>query len=148
MKKEKSDQELLNEYRKMCPGLSTEELVRLVRQEKQIRENVRENSVDTYVSPTKKQSAKGFQKKVKTNVAFDIAKAKPITMPKVYDHLGNVFNTRAEMCAHWGINSVLFHSRHMKGWSLKEILTKPVRHRRTTKEKLAEELLKWEKRNV
>lgn len=150
MRKEKPDLELIREYRKLCPSLTNDEIVRLICQEREIRKEVRETDVEAYTVPVKEIKAppkRGFQKKIKANVAFDIAKAKAVSMPKVFDHLGHEFNSRAEMCSYWGINCVLFHSRHMKGWNLEDILTRPVRHRRTTKEKLASELAKWEERN-
>ena len=44
----------------------------------------------------------------------------------VYDHLGNEFNTKTDMCKYWGIEIKRLYSRTRNGWSLQEALETPV----------------------
>ena len=44
-----------------------------------------------------------------------------------YDHLGNRFNSIADMCKHWGINIGTYKKRVELGWSIEKILTTPVK---------------------
>ena len=41
------------------------------------------------------------------------------------DHLGNVFNTQKEMCAHWGISWAAYKARLQSGMTLQRALTAP-----------------------
>jgi len=45
---------------------------------------------------------------------------------KATDHKGQVFISIEAMCRHWGISRTTFESRSRLGWSLKDILEKPV----------------------
>lgn len=44
---------------------------------------------------------------------------------KYIDHTGQIFNSTAEMCKHWGVNINTFYARRLKNWSLKECLETP-----------------------
>ena len=39
------------------------------------------------------------------------------------DHLGNIFETKDEMCKYWKINCGAYNRRKSKGWSKEKILT-------------------------
>lgn len=45
---------------------------------------------------------------------------------KCYDHLGNEFSSKGEMCNHYGIKYTNFSSRISLGWSLEKALTEPI----------------------
>ena len=44
-------------------------------------------------------------------------------MAKCYDHLGNIFNSKKEMCEYYGVCKTTFKSRIESGWSLEDALT-------------------------
>jgi hypothetical protein len=44
-----------------------------------------------------------------------------------YDHKGNMFTSKTQMCSYYGINNTCFHSRLSIGWSLEAALTTPVK---------------------
>ena len=48
-------------------------------------------------------------------------------LPETYkDHLGNVFESKTQMCKHWNISYSVFNTRMQKyGWSLEDALTVP-----------------------
>ena len=54
-------------------------------------------------------------------------KEKETTMKKVKDHLGNEFNSIAEMCRHYGINNVTYVDRIKAGMTVEQALTTPVK---------------------
>lgn len=43
----------------------------------------------------------------------------------IQDHLGNRFNSKKEMCDHYGISKNTYYSRRKSGWSLEKTLTTP-----------------------
>ena len=45
----------------------------------------------------------------------------------IIDHKGNQFKTLKQMCQHYGITLTCYQKRKKKGWTLKKILTTPVR---------------------
>ena len=47
-------------------------------------------------------------------------------MAECYDHLGNKFKTKAEMCKYYGINQTTFNTRLKSGMTLKDALSKEV----------------------
>lgn len=50
---------------------------------------------------------------------------KPKAIKKRFDHLGNEFSSRRELCKHYGIDEGTFSARIRQGWSLEDSLTKP-----------------------
>lgn len=44
----------------------------------------------------------------------------------ICDHLGKQFNTRRDMCEHWGIDIGIYTNRISRGWTVEDALTKPV----------------------
>lgn len=48
-------------------------------------------------------------------------------MKRVKDHLGNEFNSVAEMCRHYGINNITYVDRIKAGWTVEQSLTTPVK---------------------
>lgn len=44
-----------------------------------------------------------------------------------YDHLGNKYNSYAEMYRSYGLDKKTFHNRLYKGWSIGDILTTPIK---------------------
>lgn len=45
------------------------------------------------------------------------------------DHLGNEFESKVAMCAHWNIPRTVFFRRQRQGWSLEKSLTEPLTKR-------------------
>lgn len=132
------------EYKQIYPDLTQEEILQLIAIDTGIKLDVSIN-FDKYDAERVAPQTHIEYKKVK--VAFNLADVK-VEKPKNVDHLGQEFDSRADMCAHWGITPVLYHSRDMKGWDLERILTTPVRPRRPTAQVIADNIEEWNKRNV
>lgn len=47
---------------------------------------------------------------------------------KCQDHLGNTFNSIIEMCNYYNISKATYKNRKRLGWSIEDILTKPVKN--------------------
>lgn len=56
-----------------------------------------------------------------------------------YDHLGNKFNSKKEMCKYYGVCHSTFKQRIEAGWALKDVLTKPIRNISRCKDHLGNE---------
>lgn len=132
------------EYKQIYPDLTQDEILQLIAIDTGIK-------LDVNINFEKYNAERFIPKKhveyKKVKVAFNLADAK-LDKPKSVDHLGREFDSRAEMCAHWGINSMIYHSRDMKGWDLERILTTPIRKRRTTAQTIADNIEEWNKKNV
>lgn len=142
------------EYKRLYPDMTREDFFKLLEKENEIHNEVKEKleqwrqklaEIRTAHKETVEEPAK---KKVVVKIAFDLEKAvrQARPLPLARDHLGNEYRNREEMCRAWGISSVLFHSRDGKGWSVERILTTPVRKRRTTKQKVLDDLNQWRKK--
>lgn len=128
------------EYKQLYPELTRAEILQLIKQDNDIKADV-----DLNFEKYDKERVQPVRR-VKADVVFEIARPRRVVR-KAIDHLGNEFaGGRKEMCAYWGITPVLFHSRDMKGWELERILTQPVRPRRTTLQKIDDEIKKVERK--
>lgn len=135
---------MIFEYKRIYPDLTQDEILQLIATEYGIKFDVDKNyeryNAERFV-PKKHMAYK------KVTVEFDIAHTKQ-ERPRAIDHLGHEFPNREAMCRHWGITTVLFHSRDAKGWDIKRILTTPVRPRRSTAQTIADNIDEWNKKNV
>lgn len=55
---------------------------------------------------------------------------KPISIEhhgEVYDHLGNKFESKREMCRYWNVSFSLYNARIKRGWSLKRTLEEDIK---------------------
>lgn len=90
----------------------------------------------------KRMNVHGFTKEAaltvpvgKTGRGYDGMVARVHSKPKRVwkDHLGQEFEYKEDLAAHWGINVNLYNSRLRQGWSLEDVLTKPVIRRNKRK---------------
>lgn len=146
------------EYKRLYPDMTREDFFKLLQKETEIHNEVKEKLeeykrrwAEIKAMPRKDLADEKPEEKVTVKVDFDLAKAirQSRPSPVTHDHLGREFRNREEMCRAWGISSILFHSRYSKGWTVERILTTPIRKRRTTKQKVLDDLNQWKrKKNV
>lgn len=71
-----------------------------------------------------------YDKRIKNGLNVEQA-LKACRLPKKgqksVDHLGNIFETKTDMCNHYHIDHTTFNKRIKNGWSLKDALTTPLR---------------------
>ncbi len=84
---------------------------------------------------TKTERAKAYNlsvttidNRLKKGATLEMALTLPAGTPfhKVWDdHKGNIFATKADLCAHYGITEIMYSYRENLGWSKKDILETP-----------------------
>lgn len=131
------------EYKKLNKGLSDEQIREIINIEEAIHAEVEKN-IDQWTQDWKQEQEPSFKTKPKKK---KVKKPKekfrtPRACFTTFDHLGQCYANREQMCKAWNIDIQLFHSRYQKGWSVERILTTPVRPRRTTKQKILDDFQK------